>query len=312
MTTYKDKKVNFDKKLNLTSYFLLAFIVLAYSLGATITWYPSSTISFLPPQTTSLIGLVLTTVLSMTFLKGMIDYFISQEIDEELQKINNNKNEDLKLVELSPYKKNIFDSIGLEYISILYKVFGRSWVRTEPYRIFSKSWSEQFIELTEDDIENFETQSLASVEAVQILLKANEKLDSLDGYSILQTISKQSVINECNRKISLKTEEEQENLYRLVLVTLSAWLICSIKYQVKIPPVEIHGKYIGDLKNYLVALEFVRDKGLTDMYRNLPDDGSLTVTPSSKELISECIDYLIKDLGIYLQSNKSSRSRKIV
>jgi hypothetical protein len=47
-------------------------------------------------------------------------------------------------------------------------VFGKSWLGTEPYRLFSKSWHEQFIKLTETDIENFDTKRLAANEAVQI------------------------------------------------------------------------------------------------------------------------------------------------
>jgi hypothetical protein len=157
-----------------------------------------------------------------------------------------------------------------------------------------------------------EPKRLAANEAVQILLKANEKLDILNGNSILQTISKQSVLHECNKKISLKTEEEQKDLYRVVLVTLSAWLICSIKYQVKIPPVEILGKYMGDHKDYLAALEFIKEDGLDAMYRNLPDDILLSMSSKSKELILECIDYLIKDLKIDLLSNNLKNRRKLV
>ena len=235
---------------------------------------------------------------------------INEEIDARVNSTINHKQE---VVNGSiDQQKNIFGNIGLEYISILYKVFGKSWLGTEPYRLFSKSWHEQFIKLTETDIENFDTKRLAANEAVQILLKANEKLDILNGNSILQTISKQSVLHECNKKISLKTEEEQKDLYRVVLVTLSAWLICSIKYQVKIPPVEILGKYMGDHKDYLAALEFIKEDGLDAMYRNLPDDILLSMSSKSKELILECIDYLIKDLKIDLLSNNLKNRRKLV
>jgi ABC-type transporter MlaC component len=317
---YDDQKLQLKQKLGFSAKIILILILFAFLSGVSTSNFVASALlaksslpSYLQDYAAFFIGItgfIITTIVSKVGVEEVVDKLINEEIDARVNITINHKQE---VVDGSiDQQKNIFGNIGLEYISILYKVLGKSWLGTEPYRLFSKSWRERFIELTETDVENFYTKRLAANEAVQILLKANEKLDILDGYSILQTISNQSVLNECNRKISLKTKEEQEELYRVVLITLSAWLICCIKYQVKIPPVEILGKYMGDNKDYLAALEFIKEEGLTAMYRNLPDDISSGMSSKSKELISECIDYLIKDLKIDILSNKGKNSRKSV
>ena len=62
----------------------------------------------------------------------------------------------------------------------------------------------------------------------------------------------------------------------------------------------------------LELAEFIKEDGLDAMYRNLPDDILLSMSSKSKELILECIDYLIKDLKIDLLSNNLKNRRKLV
>lgn len=300
MTTYKDKKVDFnkkvdfDKKVNVTSYFVLFLIGFAYLLGSTVTFYPSLSILFLPPNLIPFIGLFGTIFLSKLCLKEIIDYFMSQEIDEVVQKINDKENEDFKSV-LSPYEKNIFDSIGLEYFSLLYKAFGSSWNDLEPFRLSSRTWQDKSLTITPKIVSDFEENNKVCSEAVQLLLNANGHQGE-SGYTILNFMSKKSVQIKYNNKLTRSLSfEEMEDLYALVLATLSAWLICSIKYQVKIPPAELLGKYKGNRQDYIAALTFIKETALKDFFYNKELNGmTFKASNEVQNVISDYLEYLIK------------------
>ena len=225
---YSDQKLQLKQKMGFSAKIILLLILFAFLVGVSTSNFVASALlakssfpSYLQDYAAffiGIIGFIITTIVSKVGIKEVVDKLINEEIDARVNSTINHKQE---VVNGSiDQQKNIFGNIGLEYISILYKVFGKSWLGTEPYRLFSKSWHEQFIKLTETDIENFDTKRLAANEAVQILLKANEKLDILNGNSILQTISKQSVLHECNKKIFFFLQSIQVYIMIIIISNL--------------------------------------------------------------------------------------------
>jgi hypothetical protein len=301
---YKDQKLQFEKKISSASIVILLFIVSAYILGAlTPLSYPVLSGLNIPSYFSLAIGLIVTTVVSKTGIKEVVDNLIYQEIkegiDEGIKKqiqINQNQIEDIDFtpIDLSENQKTIFGNLGLEYISILFKAFSSSWQETESFRLSSKTWGKHLIAITPEAINVFETNSRASNEAVQLLIRANE-FRGKSSITILQFISKKSVQSKYNGKINKSLNSEYE-LYKFVLAALSAWLICSIKYQVKIPSEEIQGKYNGDPKDSIAALEYIKETALKEfMYSSR----LYTASIEAQKVISEYLGYLIKDVKLH-------------